>query len=335
MPFVIPVFIPHRGCPHCCLFCNQHAITGADEDSAASVNVEETIEIWLKRNLGKEEVHLAYYGGSFSCLSRREQERLLIPAQRYLQDGRIHEIRISTRPDCLTDDKLEYLRSKGVGTVELGVQSFSDRVLQLSRRGHDADGSRAAIRLLREKGFSVGIQLMLGLPGETSRSFMQGIKEAVAWVPALVRLYPALVLHGSDLADWFQKNEYRPLSLAKAVIWTAKAKEMLNSAGIPVVRMGLQPSTSLEQQLIAGPYHPAFGELVLSRQWFCQMRQKLAELDTGETLTMLLSSQDISAVVGEKRRNIIRLNRLGYGGRFQMRIEKERKRGCVEYVVGK
>ena len=333
MPLVIPIFIAHRGCPHCCLFCNQHAITGDAASDSEAKNLEKEIDSWLKRNHRQKEVHLAYYGGSFSCLPLPEQEKLLAPAQPYLQDGRIQAIRISTRPDCLTEAKLDFLESYGVRTIELGVQSFSDKVLTAARRGHTADDSRQAIRLLQGLGFEVGIQLLPGLPGETRHSFFAGIRETIAFKPALVRLYPAVVLQGSDMAEMYRRGEYQPLCLPQAISWTVRAKEALNRAEIPVVRMGLQPSASLSQQVIAGPYHPAFGELVLSRQWFREIRKQLANLGKEQHLIMYLSSQDLSAVIGEKRKNMERLNALGYGGRFKMVIEKERERGDVAYVV--
>ncbi len=176
------------------------------------------------------------------------------------------------------------------------------------------------------------MQLMPGLPGETSRSFVGGIAEAIRLAPAFVRLYPAVVLRNSGLAaDWLA-GRYRPLSLNRAVALAARAKEMLDAAGIPVVRMGLQASAELEKEILAGPYHPAFGELVLSRLWFRRIRRRLAGLAAGEHLTIGISGRDRSAVVGRQRMNIRRLEALGYAGRFTLHDE-HRERGSVEYAV--
>jgi histone acetyltransferase (RNA polymerase elongator complex component) len=334
MGLVIPVFISHRGCPHQCLFCNQHAITGRGEGAiTAGSDIVSTIETWLTRSPGHEDVQVAFYGGSFTCLACEEQQRMLSLVTPFIAAGRVKSIRLSTRPDCLNEDIVRLLQDSGVKTVELGVQSLDDEVLLRAQRGHNADDSRMAMQRLREAGLEVGVQLLPGLPGETTQSFFRGVREVVSFRPDLVRLYPAVVVHHSELAEIYHQGVYTPLSLNRAVALTCRARELFDAAGIPVVRMGLQPSEALEKQVVAGPYHPAFGELVVSRNWFRRIRRQLRMLQDGQKLEIHISHRDHSAVAGMKKMNIRRFEALGFEGRFTIISEKSRERGSIEYVV--
>jgi histone acetyltransferase (RNA polymerase elongator complex component) len=333
MVLVIPIFIPHRGCPHDCLFCNQEKISGCDRDVAAPVGVTATIDEWLTRKRGRDEVQVAFFGGSFTCLPAGEQVELLSMVQPYLNDKRVDTIRLSTRPDCIDPAVCDLLKEYGVGLVELGVQSLTDHVLQKAQRGHSAGQSLDAFRLLKKTGMQVGLQLMPGLPGETSGSFLKGIDEVIGLKPDFVRLYPALVVKESGLEKLYRTGRYHPLSLNKAVALTARCYEKLTAAEIDVVRMGLQPSPSLEASVVAGPYHPSFGELVRSRLWLKEMRARLALLRPNENLTMHISNRDMSAVVGMQKRNIKRLGELGFSGRFNILTDKNIARGSIRYAV--
>ncbi len=333
MPLVIPLFIPHRGCPHLCLFCNQHSITAAGQEATDGPAIGGIIRAWLARSPGRKMVQAAFFGGSFTCLPRDEQERLLAGVLPFLTSGEIDTIRLSTRPDCIDAESCSFLSAHQVGIVELGVQSFDDRVLRAACRGHCAADSRRAVLLLQEAGIAVGIQLMPGLPQESYRSFIAGIRQAIDLAPAFVRLYPTVVLRHSDLAELWQEGRYRPLSLNRAVARVARAKELFDAAGIPVIRMGLQPTAELAAEVVAGPYHPAFGELVRSRLWFTRIRRRLAALAAGDHLTIRISHRDRSAVVGNNRTNIRRLEQLGYAGRFTLQDDLQAARGSVEYAV--
>lgn len=334
MPLVIPLFIPHRGCPHQCLFCNQNSITGTRHaDAPDSADIARTLQTWLARSPGHTEVQAAFFGGSFTCLPLEEQEELLAAVRPFLDSGEVSQVRLSTRPDCMSVEICRFLKAHRVSIVELGVQSLDDRVLRAAQRGHTAGDCRRAIGLLQDAGLQVGVQLMPGLPGESSRSFLAGIGETVRLAPAFVRLYPAVVLRHSELGRQWREGLYRPLSLNRAVALTARAKAIFDEAGIPVVRMGLQPSTELEKEVLAGPYHPAFGQCVLSRLWFKEIRRQLACLPTGRHLTICVSRQDQSAIIGTKKINIRRLESLGYAGRFTLQADLHRERGSREYVV--
>ncbi len=292
-----------------------------------------TIDEWLARSPGHAEVQVAFFGGSFTCLQGGEQRAMLTAVQPYLDQGRVDCIRLSTRPDCIDQEVCRILKEFRVGVVELGVQSLSDHVLKVNGRGHDAGQCRAALGLLREAGFQVGVQLMPGLPGETRKSFMQGIDAVRGLAPDFVRLYPVLVVKDSGLEQLYRQNRYRPLSLNGAIALTARAYMKLTEAGIKVVRMGLQPSESLAASLIAGPFHPAFGELVMARLWLKRMRQGLARLKPGENLRIHVSHRDRSAVMGMRRQNCKRLAELGFAGRFTIVSDKSMERGSIHYVV--
>ncbi len=334
MGLVIPIFISHRGCPHQCLFCNQHAISGKGktEQTGQSV-ITDTVEQWLERSPGHTDVQVAFYGGSFTCIEQDEQLRMLRSILPYIHDGRVHSLRLSTRPDCVTDDIVRLLQSMSVKTVELGVQSLSDMVLDMSQRGHSSEDSRKAVRLLKTAGIEVGVQLLPGLPCDTTRTFLQTVREVVALQPDMVRLYPAVVVEGSELANMYRQGIYTPLSMNKAIALTQRAKVLFDAAGIPVVRMGLQPSEALNNQVVAGPYHPAFGELVASRGWLRKIRHQLNGLKEGEKLELHVSHRDISAIVGMKKANLRRLEQLGFKDRFIIIPDKNRARGSIQYVV--
>ncbi len=334
MALVIPIFIPHRGCPHQCLFCNQKSITGQESGGSAEQDIAQTVEEWLIRSPGHTEVQVAFYGGSFSCLDGGEQIRMLSAVQPFIGADRVTSIRLSTRPDCIDDDVCALLKEFGVSTVELGVQSLNDLVLERSERGHTADQSKEALRLLKEAGMEVGVQLMVGLPLENTVSFISGVDEVIRLQPDFVRMYPVVVVKHSGLEKLFRQKKYQPLSLNKAVALTAKGYMRFQHANIPVVRMGLQPSDSLTDTIVSGPHHPSFGELVKSRIWFNRLRKKLVALGPEEKLDITVSHRDLSMINGMKKNNIKRLVQLGFGGRFSIMVDKSMERGSVKYAFG-
>ncbi len=335
MVLVIPLFIPHQGCSHQCLFCNQRSITGEVDNRRSEEDIAGTVREWLNRCRQNDRVQVAFYGGSFTCLPLREQKRMLTAVHPFLESGQVHSIRLSTRPDCLDTEICRMLSRHGVKTVELGVQSLDDRVLKMSHRGHDVCSSLAAVKILREGGMEIGIQLMVGLPGETTASFLRGIARVRNLRPGFVRLYPVVVVKGSGLEQLYGRGEFLPLSLNRAIALSALACSRLEEAGIPVIRMGLQPSESLGESMVAGPHHPAFGELVRSRLRYREMRKRLFRLVAGESLEIIVSHRDISQVVGRRRQNIKRLEQLGFGGRFTITVDKTLQRGSIRYVVSK
>lgn len=259
-PYVIPVFLPHAGCPHRCVFCDQRAITG---DRREAPDPEAVLQEWRARPRDpRRPVQLAFYGGNFLGLPAPQRHFLMETASRYVTDGRVHALRFSTRPDTVDSDRLALLDGLPMAVVELGVQSLNNAVLAESRRGHSAEDTEAAVARLRARNIPVGLQLMVGLPGETRAEVHETARRAVALGPAMVRIYPTLVLRGSRLAKWWGAGRYAPLSLEEAVSRSAILFRAFSDANIPVVRMGLQAGPDLETALVAGPYHPAFGHRV-------------------------------------------------------------------------
>lgn len=264
---IIPLFIPHCGCPHDCVFCNQRQITAHQ----AKVSPEEAAAIisqWLttlEGRPGMETVEAAFYGGSFTGLPLEEQTALLMAAKPFKDAGRIQKIHLSTRPDYISVEILENLRRCGVDVIELGVQSFDEEVLAASGRGHSAACVYESSRLIREYGFTLGIQLMIGLPGDTAEKDIYSAQETVRIAPQLARLYPTVVLPGTRLwTDW-QEGRYQAMTEEEAVRRTTAMYRILDEAGINIMRVGLKSSDLLDGGAAGGTFHPAFRQLVEGR----------------------------------------------------------------------
>lgn len=303
---IIPFFIPHAGCTHQCVFCNQKRITGAALSLDISL-ISRTIELYLASNLSGTPAQVAFYGGSFTALPLEEQRSCLGAVLPFIRSGAVSGVRLSTRPDCISPEILDLLKDHHVHTVELGVQSMDDRVLALSGRGHTADRTRNAVRLLRRYPFTIGLQLMPGLPGDSPENFGDTVLHVVALRPDFVRIYPALVIRDTPLETLFRAGRYSPLALDDAVTICRKALLTFLESGIDVIRIGLQPSEELERAgtVIAGPYHPAFRQLVESSIMLDNMRKELASERPGQGSTIVLvNPHDLSYAIGQKRSNL-------------------------------
>ena len=305
--FIIPVFIPHFGCTHQCVFCNQKKITGSSATRLSGKDVADLIELHLARLDRPRRVEVAFYGGSFTALSLNYQRELLAPAAQAQQEGRIHAIRLSTRPDAISSDILQQLISYGVSIVELGAQSLDDGILDAAARGHTVNDIEQAVCLLREAGLFCGLQLMLGLPGETWELLPRVAARLLRLKPDIMRLYPTLVIAGTPLADLYQNGRYVPLALDEAVRRAAFLKLLCEQQGISVIRTGLQATEELDQSsvVLAGPYHPSFGEMV-EAHLFSLMFQRFAvgkEL-SGRQLAILHHPRDHSKLRGLGNANL-------------------------------
>ena len=330
MPLVIPIFIPHEGCPHCCVFCNQRRISGFIDKPVTADDVQAIVRTWLAREgSGDRQVQVAFYGGSFTALPMTRQQHLLGAVAPFVEQGRVQTIRLSTRPDYIDYEIVNFLQSHNVSIVELGVQSMDDGVLAASGRGHTADDVEKAVTVLRRSGMELGIQLMIGLPGETRRILMKTVERVIALQPDFVRIYPVLVVKNSELATRYVQGTYRPISLDKAVVMAAWMKKRFDESSIRVVRMGLQAGTELEKSLVAGPWHPAFGELVNSRLMLQKTRKLLAGARPNKKYVMSISDKDQSVFRGMKSKNILRLQALGLSDRFTLKAEPDQMRNTV------
>ncbi len=308
---IVPFFISHQGCPHRCIFCNQEKIAGSNGNFPTPAEIRDKVAVY-RHTSGCQGVDVAFYGGSFTSIPREDQLRLLHPLQNLLASGEVASIRISTRPDSLDAEAAAFLSASGVCTVELGVQSMDDTVLEQAERGHCAADVEKAVACLKNEGISVGLQLMPGLPGDTWETSVSSLLRTLGLRPDFLRIYPTLVVAGTTLSQRHAEGSYCPLSLGEAVSLCKVLLHHALLAGVPVVRIGLQPTTDLESAgtILAGPYHPAFRQMVESELCF-DLLQKLIPhgTDEGEPLSIRCAPARIADVVGQKRSNIQRLVR--------------------------
>ena len=285
---IIPVFIPHLGCPHTCVFCDQKQIT-AREKAPTKDEVILFIEEWLTTLTDVETVEIAFYGGSFTAIPLSMQKEYLAIAKEYKDAGRIHKIHLSTRPDAIDKEIMDNLKAYSVDTVELGVQSFDDEVLRISERGHDSAAVYKAAELIKSYGMELGIQLMIGLPGDSMKSCLYSVDETIKLSPSLARLYPTLVLPGTKLYEMYESGDYTPLTREEAVSITAAMYRLLDAAGIYVMRVGLKSTDVINSdrlgEINSGTYHPAFRQLVedyIAREKISSMLDQLTEKQLGK-----------------------------------------------------
>ncbi len=307
---IVPFFIPHAGCPHQCVFCNQRNITGTVSSPDPS-SIGTTIRSYLQAAPPPGPVQVAFYGGSFTALPLALQQSYLESVQPFVATGEVASVRISTRPDAVSPDILGLLERYHVGTVEIGAQSMDDGVLTRSGRGHSAGDTVRAVRLLREHAFTVGLQLMPGLPGDSEKDFAETVGASIELRPDFVRIYPALVIRNTPLELIYRSGAYCPLSLDEAVAWCRNALCRFEKAGIDVVRMGLQPTEELERPgtIVAGPYHPAFRQFVESSLMLERMRILLGPDCRGSDLLFSVNPRDLSSAIGQRRGNVRQLRR--------------------------
>jgi histone acetyltransferase (RNA polymerase elongator complex component) len=306
---IVPIFIPNQGCPHRCIFCQQEKITG---QSSSSADIKPLIKRTLDRAIASPRYDLskrrevAFYGGTFTRLPKKKIADFLEVVTPYLRQHLFKSIRVSTRPDELDEERLDLMADLGVTTVELGVQSMDDEVLSVSKRGHSAHDTVQAVHLLRKHGFRVGIQLMPGLPGDSEEKFFKTVEAVVDLRPDMLRLYPTVVISGTELASWYEEGRYHPLELDRAIIICQKSCFRLESQGIPVIRLGLMSSPSLLRgdQIVAGPWHRAFGFLVRSSMHQRTIEPYLPEPGRFKKIKIRAPSREIPLVRGYKNRGL-------------------------------
>ena len=300
---ILPVFVPNLGCPHRCVFCDQRSISGRPEP-ARPEDVVRAVEEGRLAGPAGESFTLAFYGGSFTAIPRGEQEALLRAAQPYLASGVLKDVRLSTRPDCLDREELAFLKSFGVTTVELGVQSMDREVLRLSDRGHTPEDAVKAAGLVKEAGLCLILQMMTGLPGDTPEKSLATARELIRLSPDGVRVYPTVVIRDTPLFTLWKAGLYKAHTLEEAVPLCAALCEEFDRAGIPVIRLGLNPTPRLSAGLAAaGAYHPALGELVLARRYLERERALLSPEDRGRDVVFAVRPGRVSAAVGQRREN--------------------------------
>ncbi len=315
--YIIPIFVPHLGCPNDCTFCNQKKISG-QKKSVTGDEVKEIIEYYLS-NFKKSDrkVEVAFFGGSFTGIDTKIQEELLSAANEYIKAGKVDSIRISTRPDYISQDVLDLLKKYNVKTIELGVQSANDFILNKCRRGHSFEDVKNASKLIRKNKFRLGHQMMVGLPESTQRDEIETAKKLIKLHPEMVRIYPVLVIKDTKLAEDYLNGEYKPNTLEQAVETCAVLLKMFEKKNIDVIRIGLQTTDEIcnpeneESQVVGGPYHPAFRQLVESRICYDEFAKKIHNLNNKvKVVKVKVNGGLINNFVGHKRENIARIKEL-------------------------
>ncbi len=305
----IPIFVPHRGCPFDCVFCNQNRITGSVKEVTPR-DVTDTINRYLDTiPQSDSDIEVAFFGGSFTGIPMPEQTALMERVMPYIKSGRVKGIRLSTRPDYISREILDNLKIHGVTSIELGVQSMEDSVLKAANRGHTALQVREAVALIRQYDFDLGLQMMTGLPGDTPEYSKRTAQSIIALKPDCVRIYPTLTICGTYLEKLYNEGKYRPQTLDEAVALAKELLLMFENAGINVIRIGLQPTDEINEgaSVVAGPFHAAFRELVESSIYYDLIA---AALGRGvKSAVIYVNPREISKACGNRRCNILKIKR--------------------------
>ncbi len=300
--YIIPIFVPHEGCPHDCVFCNQNSITG-QEAAVDADYVRKTVDSYLK-TIRRENsiVEVSFFGGTFTAISMGKQKELLAAAREYKEKGLIDLIHLSTRPDYIDDSILCNLRDYTVDVIELGIQSMDEEVLLKSGRGHTAKQAEAASRLIKEYGFTLGHQIMLGLPGDSFEKDIRTADAVIRLKPDICRIYPALTIKDTEMERLYRNGQYTPYTLRQAVEISKTVYSMLVTEGINVIRVGLQPTEEINEggDIVAGPFHPAFRELVEGSLLSDMIEEALEGMDASEVL-IRINGKDMSKLYANRK----------------------------------
>lgn len=312
--YIIPIFVPHLGCPNDCIFCNQKSISGQKKQ----ITKEETkkiIDNYLESIKNEDaKIEIAFYGGSFTAIEKEKQEELLEIAYQYVKEGKIESIRVSTRPDAINKEVLKRLKKYKVKTIELGVQSSNDYILEKARRGHTFEDVKKASKMIRWNGFNLGHQMMVGLPESTRIDEINTAKALIKLKPKMVRIYPVLVVKNTKLEQEYEKGNYEPLPLVQAVETCKELVRMFADKKIEVIRIGLQNTEEISEpgskqsEVVAGPYHPAFRQLVESGMWYDAIVEKIKKLNVKvKEVEVTVNPIDANNVIGHKKENVQKL----------------------------
>ncbi|MFT8314745.1 MAG: radical SAM protein [Clostridium sp.] len=309
--YIIPIFVPHEGCPHNCVFCNQNSITG-NTNLVDDKFVTETVEEYLKTIDRKNSIiEISFFGGTFTAIDMKKQRELLSVARDYKDKGKVDFIRLSTRPDYIDESILDNLKYYDVDIIELGVQSMDNKVLKLAGRGHTAEDVYDASKLIRAYGFTLGHQIMPGLPGDDFKKDIYTAEEVMKLKPDICRIYPALVIKDTPMEKMYLDKIYEPYTLDKAIEICEIIYGMFKINNINVIRIGLQPTDeiNLGRKLVAGPFHPAFRELVQG-SIYSDMISSIIPKDYKGEIFIEINNRDISKLYANKKNyfNLMKAN---------------------------
>lgn len=301
--YIIPIFVPHEGCPHNCVFCNQNTITGS-QNVVDSEFVRNTVEEYLETIANKNAtIEVSFFGGTFTAIDMKKQKELLQVAKEYKNAGKIKNIRLSTRPDYINREILDNLKKFEVDIIELGVQSLDEDVLRMAGRGHSVASVYDASKLIREYGFTLGHQIMPGLPGDNFKRDIDTVKKVIDIKPDICRIYPSLVIKNTPMEEMYLRNEYIPYTLEEAVQICKELYGMFISNDIEVIRVGLQPTEEINtgREIVAGPFHPAFRELIMGSIYSDIIKENITK-DYKGSVNIEINSKDISKLYADKKR---------------------------------
>lgn len=339
--YIIPVFVPHLGCPNDCIFCNQKSISG-QKKNITKEEAKKAIEYFLENIKDKDaKKEIAFFGGSFTGIDDKIQEELLQIAYEYIKKGQVDSIRISTRPDYINKEILKRLKKYRVKTIELGVQSANDYILGRANRGHNFKDVEKASKLIRWYGFNLGHQMMVGLPESNRIDEINTAKALIKLKPKMIRIYPVLVIKGTRLEKEYKEGIYEPLSVVQAVETCKQLVRMFNDKKIEVIRVGLQNTDEIcepgnkNSEVVAGPFHPAFRQLVESGMWYDAIVEKIKKLDVKvKEVEVTVNPTDVNNVIGHKKENIMKLKDL-YEVDLIVKQDKRIKQGKSKIEVTK
>ena len=312
--YIIPIFVPHLGCPNACTFCNQRSISG-ETKMVTKEDVKEQIEYYLSNFKDENKyVEVAFFGGSFTGIDEEIQNELLEAANEFIKEKKVKSIRISTRPDYINKEILKRLKKYNVKTIELGVQSTNNYILEKCRRGHSFEDVKKASKLIRRYRFTLGHQMMLGLPDSTKLDEIKTAKDLIKLKPKMVRIYPVLVIKGTKLEEDVKLGKYTPLTVNQAVDRAKDIVRLFQKKHIEVIRIGLQNTNTItdpnkeESEVVCGPYHPAFRQLVESSMWYDAVVDKIKKINSKvKKVEIRANSININNIIGHKKENINKL----------------------------
>lgn len=314
----VALFVPDMGCPHRCSFCNQKTISGKTHVPDAK-DIEKAVETALN-TVDCNEGEIAFFGGSFTAIDREYMLELLAKAKEYVDKGLFKGIRISTRPDCISDEILDILSFYGVTSIELGCQSMNDRVLSLNKRGHTAEDVVKAAEKIKKYGFEFGVQMMTGLFGDNDEGATETAEKLIALSPDTVRIYPTVVLENTELASLYEKGEYIPQSLDEAAELCAELLMMFHKEGIRVIRLGLHSGGNVEEGYVAGVYHPAFREICEGKIYMKLVLNEIKKNNIkSDAIEITVGKKYVSQLTGQKKCNLKKLAEMG----FKVKIVQE------------
>lgn len=340
--YIIPIFVPHLGCPNDCTFCNQKTISGQTREVTPD-DVTKTVDYYLnsfKKNDRYTEI--AFFGGSFTGIEMEKQEALLKTAYDFVKSKKVNSIRVSTRPDYIDKERLKLLKKYKVKTIELGVQSTNDYVLKKCKRNHTFNDVRKASKLIRWNGFTLGHQMMVGLPESTLLDELQTAKDLARLKPKMMRIYPVLVLKGTELEKDYENGMYFPLSVEQAVERCKELCYFFAKKRINVIRVGLQSTDTISDlsknnnsEVVAGPYHETFRQLVEASINYDTIVKKIKSYNTKvKEVEIITSPENVNNVVGYKRENVLKLKDY-YDVDVKIKQSRKMKNGKIDIKITK